>query len=57
MLLKYSTKTFPYGNVMHIQTSIQDLCCHINIANVCHLGTNTITNKEIKANIKAISFW
>ena len=32
------------------------VCCHVNITDVCCLDTNTITNKEIKANIKAISF-
>ena len=31
--------------------------CHINITGLCYyIDTNTITNKEIKANIKAISF-
>ena len=33
-------------------------CHHINITGVCHcIDTNTITNKETKANIKDISFW
>ena len=32
-------------------------CHHINITGVCHcIDTNTITNKETKANIKDISF-
>ena len=31
--------------------------CHISITSVCHyIDTNTITNKEIKDNVKVISF-
>ena len=33
------------------------LCCHVNITDVCCLDTNTITNKETKANTKVIAFW
>ena len=29
------------------------VCCYINVADLCSLDSNTITNKEIKANIKA----
>ena len=31
--------------------------CHISITSACHyIDTNTITNKEIKDNVKVISF-
>ena len=33
------------------------VCCYVNITDVCHgLDTNTIINKETKANTKAIFF-
>ena len=41
---------------LYMKSMFVIICCHVNITDVCCLDTNTITNKDTKANTKTINF-